>query len=133
MKLLPIEKRIRVSGLLVATGLLILLVSLLWSHPLAFLAYLVLGCPLMVGGALLYLYSLVSKDVVALVLMLLLAGCSGSGSVNLPVKEEKPATPSSSLPAFDPATATGRVFGNVSLDGKTPESPAVTVGGDELC
>jgi plastocyanin len=134
--LLPIEKRIRLSGLLIVSGLVVLLVSLLWAHPLAFLAYLVIGCPLMVGGALLYLYSLASKDVVTLVLMLLLAGCSNSGGVNLPTKEKaEPATPSSSssLPSYDPATATARISGSVNFDGKAPEQRALSVGGDELC
>jgi plastocyanin len=35
--------------------------------------------------------------------------------------------------AFDPATATGRVFGSVMLDGKPPEVPPLRIGGDRLC
>ena len=54
----PLEKRIRWCGVLVFVGIGILLLSLLWKHPLSFMAFLVLGCPLVLGGVLLYLYSL---------------------------------------------------------------------------
>ena len=53
-----LEKRIRRSALLVASGFAILLVSLFWKHPLSFMAFLGFGCPLILGGVLLYLYSL---------------------------------------------------------------------------
>jgi hypothetical protein len=59
---ISIEDRIRWSGLLIVCGLLVLLVSLIWAHPLAFLAFLILGCPLVLGGVLLYLWTLAVKD-----------------------------------------------------------------------
>ena len=52
------EHRIRWASLLVGAGLLVQLGSLLIVHPLAFVAFLVVGCPLMAAGILLYLFSL---------------------------------------------------------------------------
>ena len=56
-----IEKRIRWAGLLVVAGLAIQVATLLWLHPLAFMAFLAIGCPLSVAGVLLYLYSLAAR------------------------------------------------------------------------
>jgi hypothetical protein len=39
-------------------GLLVQIVTLTWVHPLAFMTFLVIGCPLSLSGVLLYLYSL---------------------------------------------------------------------------
>ena len=55
---IPIEHRIRIAGLLIAAGLIIQLLTLTWSHPLAFIAFLVIGTPIVAAGALFYLYSL---------------------------------------------------------------------------
>jgi len=57
-----IEKRIRTSGILVASGLIIQLTTMAWAHPLSFMAFLLIGCPLMLAGVLVFLLSLVSKD-----------------------------------------------------------------------
>ena len=54
-----IERRIHISALLVASGLVIQILTQIWSHPLAFIAFLLIGTPLVAAGALLYLYSLV--------------------------------------------------------------------------
>ena len=54
-----IERRIRWASLLVGAGLLVQLTSLLIVHPLAFVAFLLVGCPLMAAGIVLYLVSLV--------------------------------------------------------------------------
>jgi hypothetical protein len=59
--LLPIERRIHVSGLVIAAGLIVQLVSLISAHPLAFVAFLLVGTPLVAAGALIYLYSLVTS------------------------------------------------------------------------
>ncbi len=53
-------KRLRIAGILIAAGLLVELVSLRWSHPLAFMLFLSGGGALIVGGVLFYLFSLVS-------------------------------------------------------------------------
>lgn len=53
------ERRVSNCAVLIETGLLIQLVSLLWSHPLAFVVYLVVGTPLVAAGALLFLWSLI--------------------------------------------------------------------------
>jgi len=54
------ERRIRWASLLVGAGLLVQLASLLIVHPLAFVAFLMVGCPLVAAGILLYLFSLVT-------------------------------------------------------------------------
>jgi hypothetical protein len=56
-----IERRIRWSGTLVVAGLLIQMFTLLWIHPLAFVCFIVVGCPLVGAGILLFLYSLVTQ------------------------------------------------------------------------
>jgi len=60
MALSGIEWRIKWAGLLISVGLVIQLLTLIWNHPLSFVAFLCIGCPLVAGGTLLYLYSLVS-------------------------------------------------------------------------
>jgi hypothetical protein len=57
-----IELRIRWSGMLIVLGLFIQMLTLLWTHPLAFVAFLLVGCPLVGAGILLFLYSLVSHQ-----------------------------------------------------------------------
>lgn len=56
----PIEGRLRFCGSFVALGLLLNAASLVWSHPTAFLLFAFVGGPLILGGSLLYLYSVVS-------------------------------------------------------------------------
>jgi hypothetical protein len=56
-----IEKRIRWSGFLIVTGLLVQLLTMSWSHPLSFMAFLIIGCPLTLAGVLIYLVSLSAK------------------------------------------------------------------------
>lgn len=56
-----IERRLRVSGVLLILGLSVEATSLRWSHPTAFLVFLFLGGLFWGGGILLYLYSLVSE------------------------------------------------------------------------
>lgn len=57
-----IERRIKWASILIAAGLSVQLLCLLRIHPLAFVAFLTLGCPLVGGGILLYLLSLVSSE-----------------------------------------------------------------------
>jgi len=57
-----IERRLRWSGILVGVGLIIQMLTLLWTHPLAFVAFLLIGCPLVVVGILLYLVSLAAHS-----------------------------------------------------------------------
>jgi predicted membrane channel-forming protein YqfA (hemolysin III family) len=55
-----IEKRVRQAAVLICLGLLVLLLTLLRIHPLAFMAFILIGCPLVSAGIVLYLYSIVS-------------------------------------------------------------------------
>lgn len=57
-----IELKLRRAGLIVALGLLLQLLSLLPVHPLAFIAFVGLGVPVMVVGVILFLLSLVSHS-----------------------------------------------------------------------
>jgi hypothetical protein len=58
----PMERRIRWSGLRIVAGLVLQMFSLPWTHPLAFVGFLLIGCPLLAAGILLFLYSLVSHQ-----------------------------------------------------------------------
>ena len=57
-----IETRIKWASHLVAAGLLVQVLTLLRVHPLSFVAFLVIGCPLVGAGSLLYLTSLLLAD-----------------------------------------------------------------------
>ncbi|MBS1786167.1 MAG: hypothetical protein JST85_00490 [Acidobacteria bacterium] len=61
-KLNKIEKRIRLSGMLLIAGLLVELTTLNWSHPTSFLFFLGVGGLLMALGILVFLISLVSAE-----------------------------------------------------------------------
>ena len=56
----PIHSRLRLSGLLIAVGLLIEALSLLWNHPLSFIAFVTIGGALMALGMVVYLFTLVN-------------------------------------------------------------------------
>jgi hypothetical protein len=58
----PLERRINWASKLIGTGLLVQLGALLAVHPLAFVAFLMIGCPLVAAGIALYLLSLVSSS-----------------------------------------------------------------------
>lgn len=59
-----LERRIRWSGILVTLGIVVLVGSLFWKHPLSFMSFLAVGCPLVIAGVLLYLYSLSASKAV---------------------------------------------------------------------
>jgi hypothetical protein len=54
-----IETRIKWASLLIGAGLLIQMGTLFRIHPLAFVAFVAVGCPLIGAGVILYLWSLV--------------------------------------------------------------------------
>jgi predicted cobalt transporter CbtA len=55
-----IERRIRWAGILVAAGLILQLITFIWVHPLAFMAFLMISCPLVAIGIVVYLYALIA-------------------------------------------------------------------------
>jgi len=57
-----IEQRIRWASILIVAGLLIQLGTFLLVHPLSFVAFLVIGCPLVGAGIVLYLVSLTQNS-----------------------------------------------------------------------
>jgi hypothetical protein len=54
------EKRLRAAGILVFLGLVIECFALRWTHPTAFLAFAMIGIPVVLAGVLWFLYSLIS-------------------------------------------------------------------------
>ena len=56
---MDIEKRLKWSATLICAGLLVMLLSLLPLHPLAFMAFILFGSPLVGAGIVVYLTSLV--------------------------------------------------------------------------
>ena len=58
MELTTTEQRIKLACKLVAWGFFVQLLSLAVVHPLAFVVFLTVGCPLVAGGVILYLLSL---------------------------------------------------------------------------
>jgi len=54
------ERRLRMSGVLIILGLIVEAFSLVWVHALAFLFFMLIGGLLVGLGILTYLYSLVS-------------------------------------------------------------------------
>jgi hypothetical protein len=56
------ERRLRLAGLLICLGLLVQLLSLIRIHPLSFMAFMMISCPLVLAGILLFLYSIVSSE-----------------------------------------------------------------------
>jgi hypothetical protein len=56
----PIERRLAWAGWLVAAGLVVEIAVSSWNHPLAFVTFAAVACPLAGAGMLLFLWSLVS-------------------------------------------------------------------------
>ena len=54
------DRRLRISGILVVAGLLVEGLCLMWARPIAFIVFVSVGGALMGLGVLLFLYSLVS-------------------------------------------------------------------------
>ena len=54
--------RLRVAGAIAFLGVLIEALALLWTHPTAFLAFALIGIPLVLLGVLIFLWSLVSAE-----------------------------------------------------------------------
>jgi uncharacterized membrane protein YczE len=59
-KLTRLERRLRVAGVLVILGLVVELVTLYWSHPTAFMFFLLAGATLMGAGIVIYLLTLLA-------------------------------------------------------------------------
>jgi hypothetical protein len=55
-----ITGRLRVAGLLIIAGVLVQGLSLVWNHPLSFLAFLGIGGLAVFAGIVVYLFALVS-------------------------------------------------------------------------
>jgi len=60
-----VERRVRLAAVLICLGLVVLLLTLIRVHPLAFMAFILIGCPLVLAGILIFLYSIVSEGTTA--------------------------------------------------------------------
>jgi len=58
-----IERRLKLASGMIGTGLLVGLATLAGIHPLAFVVFMTLGCPLIVIGIAIYLLSLVNAQI----------------------------------------------------------------------
>jgi hypothetical protein len=56
----PINAKFRLSGGLIVLGLLVQAISLLWNHPLSFIAFVTIGGLLLTAGIVLFLFTLVN-------------------------------------------------------------------------
>lgn len=56
-----LETRLRWAGILIAVGLIVQLVTLWKVHPLAFVAFLLLACPITAAGVLMFLFAIVKN------------------------------------------------------------------------
>jgi hypothetical protein len=56
----PMERRLRIAGVVVLLGLLVEAGAFRWAHPAAFLVFAFIGIPLASLGVGIYLFSLVS-------------------------------------------------------------------------
>ena len=57
----PIERRLWWAGWLIAIGLAVEVTVSGWVHPLAFVAFAVVACPLVLAGMLLFLWSVLAS------------------------------------------------------------------------
>jgi hypothetical protein len=55
-----VSRRLRISGVLLILGLLVEGITFRWNTAFSFLAFMLLGGALLLGGILIYLYSLIS-------------------------------------------------------------------------
>ena len=56
------DRRLRISGLLIVLGLLVEALSLIRIHPLAFLGFMFIGGAFLMAGISVYLFSIVSAS-----------------------------------------------------------------------
>jgi predicted membrane channel-forming protein YqfA (hemolysin III family) len=52
--------RIRISGYILIGGVVVAALSLIWTHPISFMLFILLGGILTAAGVILYLYNVVS-------------------------------------------------------------------------
>ena len=56
----PVHTRLRLSGACIILGLIVQALSLLWNHPLSFIAFVTIGGLLLAIGIVLYLLAVVN-------------------------------------------------------------------------
>ena len=62
MKLIPLERRLQWAAGLIAAGLFVEIAVAAGIHPLAFVTFAVIACPLVMAGMLLFIWSLVTTN-----------------------------------------------------------------------
>ncbi|HMC31184.1 MAG TPA: hypothetical protein VKL99_10140 [Candidatus Angelobacter sp.] len=56
------SKRLRLAGALIILGLVVQALSLMWNHPLSFIAFVSIGGLFLASGIVIYLLALVSSS-----------------------------------------------------------------------
>jgi hypothetical protein len=56
----PMHSRLRLAGIFIILGLIVQVLSLLWNHPLSFIAFITLGGLLLAIGIIVYLLTVVN-------------------------------------------------------------------------
>ena len=59
---IAMNSRLRLAGVMIAAGLAFQVLTLLVHHPLAFVAFIGVGCPLVAGGVAMFLWGLISSS-----------------------------------------------------------------------
>lgn len=54
-----ISRKLRIAGILIILGLIVEIISLVWNHPLSFMAFLILGGLLLAAGMVTYILDMV--------------------------------------------------------------------------
>ena len=62
MRGLLMQRQVRWSAALTGAGLIVQLATLSRVHPLAFMTFLLVGCPLVLAGMVMFLLSLLAQD-----------------------------------------------------------------------
>jgi hypothetical protein len=62
MSLTPLERRLRWAGVLISLGLVVEWLTLRRVHPLMFVAFLFVACPLIAVGTLVFLVSILKGE-----------------------------------------------------------------------
>jgi len=59
-----ISRKLRIAGILVILGLIVEIISLVWNHPLSFMAFLLVGGLFLAAGMVTYVLDLVFPSAV---------------------------------------------------------------------
>ena len=56
------QARLRIAAILVGIGIAVQVFTMFWNHPLSFLAFVLVACPITAAGVLVYLITLLVRE-----------------------------------------------------------------------